>query len=115
MILFDLLANRLLELVQVYATCLMHQLTDSCLTDLERLECVRLRRELFSAAVHATTREINLAQGVLPLRVLALVNLAKDLQVSHTILSFFSSSICAVRELAGIISHVRLCFRTKRR
>jgi hypothetical protein len=92
----------------------MHQLTDSCLAHLECLECVRLRLELFSAAVHSTTREINLAQSVLALRVLALINLAKNLQVGQTILSLFSCSICGMREFAGVISHVCLCFCTER-
>ena len=69
-VLFYGLADGLLEGVEVHVASLLHDLGHPCLALLKRLERIRLRSELLAAAAHATTREVDLAQRVHPVRVL---------------------------------------------
>ena len=69
-ILFDGLSERLFERVQVHATRLLHDLTDSRLTLLKRFECFVLRAEFFLTHTNSTRSKIYLGHGELPLRVL---------------------------------------------
>ena len=69
-ILFDRLSERFLERVQVHASRLLHDLTDSCLALLERLECFVLRAEFFLTHTDPTRSEIYLGHRELPLGVL---------------------------------------------
>ena len=80
-ILFDYLAKRFLERVQVHTSGLLHDLRDSSLAHLESLECLIFRAKFFLADAETTISEINLRHGVLPFRVVLRVYLAEDLQV----------------------------------
>ena len=53
-ILFDRLSERLLERVQVHAARLLHDLTNSRLALLERLECFVLRAKFFVTHADST-------------------------------------------------------------
>ena len=83
----------------MHASCLLHDLADTRLALLERLQGVALAHKFFPADTHpARVPKIDLGHGVLALGILRRVDLPQDLQVVQPIhLTFF---LGAVREFA---------------
>ena len=95
-VLLDGLADGALELVEVHAASLLHDLAHTRLALLEGLQSVVFGRELFAPAADTAASEVNFAHGKLASWVLRGVNLLQHLQVAE----LGSAHLLRMRQLA---------------